>query len=115
MSRLSRINDEIMREAAQIVRAELKDPRIGSLTSVTRAEATNDLQQCKIYVSVLGDEGQKKEVMEGLKNAAGFVRKLLAERINLRNTPEVKFVLDESLEHGMRMDELIRKVREGDS
>lgn len=105
-----RINDEVKKEAAEIIRAELKDPRIGSLTSVLKADVTNDLKYCKIFVSVLGDENQKEEVMEGLKNAAGYVRKLLASRINLRNTPEIKFVLDDSLEYSIRMSKLIDEV-----
>ncbi|MCL2699430.1 MAG: 30S ribosome-binding factor RbfA [Defluviitaleaceae bacterium] len=113
-NRMIRINDEIKRETAGIIRSELKDPRIREIAhvgvSVVRASATNDLKYCKIYVSVLGDADLKKEVMEGLTNAQGFIRRQLAERINLRNTPEITFVLDESLEHGMRMEKLIDSV-----
>lgn len=106
-SRMVKINDEILKEVANIVRAELKDPRLGAMTSVVKVETTNDLKYCKIYVSVLGDEHEKKNTMIGLANAQGFIRRQVALRVNLRNTPELKFILDESLEHGMRMEKLI--------
>lgn len=109
-NRMIRINDEIMRETAGIIRFEIKDPRIRTITSVVKVNTTNDLKYCKIYVSVLGDAGLKNEVMEGLANAQGFIRRRLAEKINLRYTPEVTFVLDESLEYGMRMERLIDSV-----
>lgn len=111
-TRMIRINEEITREAANIVRQELKDPRLGAMTmvSVLKADTTNDLKYCKIYVSVLGDDRQKKEAMEGLKNATGFIRRLLAERINLRNTPEIKWILDDSVEYGFRITKLIDEV-----
>lgn len=80
-NRLSRINDEIMKELSQIIRAELKDPRIGVMTSVIRVETTQDLKYCKVYVSVLGDEKDKENVMKGLQNAGGFIRRLIAQRI----------------------------------
>lgn len=114
-TRMIRINDEIQREAANIIRSEVKDPRIVSLTSVVKAEATSDLKYCKIYVSVLGDEKEKAEVMKGLKNAAGFIRHLLAERINLRNTPEIIFKLDDSLEYAIKMNKLIDEISKGSS
>jgi ribosome-binding factor A len=109
-TRMIRINDEIQREAANIIRSEVKDPRIGTLTSVIKVETTSDLKYCKIYVSVLGNDEEKQEVMKGLKNASGFIRHLLAERINLRNTPEITFKLDDSLEYAMRMDKLIKEI-----
>ena len=92
-NRLSRINDEIMKELSQIIRAELKDPRIGVMTSVIRVETTQDLKYCK-----------------GLQNAGGFIRRLIAQRINLRYTPELRFKLDESAEYAIHMDELFSKI-----
>ena len=112
-TRMIRINDEIKKELSEIVRSELKDPRIGVMTSVLKVETTNDLKYCKVYISVLGDDEQKKEVMEGLKNASGFIRKQVATRINLRNTPEFKFELDDSLEYSIRISELIDEVIKG--
>ncbi len=109
-NRIIRINDEIMRETAIIIRSELKDPRVGLLTSVTKADTTQDLKYCKIYVSILGNEREKKEAIEGLKNSAGFIRKMLASRINLRNTPELKFILDNSIEYSIKMDNLIKEA-----
>lgn len=109
-NRLSRINDEILKELSQIIRGELKDPRIGAMTSVIRVETTQDLKYCKVFVSVLGDEKEKESVMKGLKNAAGFIRRLIAQRINLRYTPEMIFKLDESAEYAIRMDQLINQI-----
>lgn len=109
-NRLSRINDEIMKELSQIIRGELKDPRIGAMTSVIRAETTQDLKYCKVFVSVLGGAEEKENVMKGLKNAAGFMRRLIAQRINLRYTPELIFKLDESAEYAIRMDQLIDQI-----
>ena len=109
-TRMIRINDEIARVTADVIRSELADPRIGSVVSVIGAEATQDLKYCKIRVSVFGDEERKAECMEGLTRAAGFIRKRVAEVINLRQTPEITFVYDDSIEHGMRMRKLIEDV-----
>lgn len=111
-NRMIRINDEIKREVSEIIRSELKDPRVGVITSVIKVETTNDLKYCKIYVSILGDDEQKKETMEGLKNASGFIRKQIAVRINLRNTPELKFVLDNSLEYSFKISKIINEINE---
>ena len=108
--RMIRINDEIRKEVSEILRSELKDPRIGTITSVLKVETTNDLKYCKVYVSILGDEDKKKETIEVLKNASGYIRKLIAERINLRCTPEFKFILDDSLEYGIKISKLIDEI-----
>ena len=97
-NRMTRVNDEITKELANIIRGELKDPRIGVMTSVLRVETTQDLKYCKIFISVLGNDEGKKKVMKGLKSASAYIRHLLAERINLRITPEVMFRLDDSVE-----------------
>ncbi len=109
-NRISRINDEIMKELSQIIRSEVKDPHIGSMTTVIRVDTTTDLKYCKVFVSVLGKEEEKQSVMKGLKNASGFMRHLLAERINLRFTPELQFKLDESTEYAIHMNQLIEQV-----
>jgi ribosome-binding factor A len=109
-TRMLRINDEITRVTADIIRFEMSDPRIGSVVSVMRSETTRDLKHCKLFVSVLGDENEQKEVMTALKKAAGFIRKRIAEIINLRNTPELNFVLDDSIEYGLKMAKLIEEV-----
>ena len=112
-TRMIRINDEIARVAADLIRSELSDPRIGAVVSVIRAEATQDLKYCKIWVSIFGEDEQKKDTMEGLNRAAGFIRKRVAEIVNLRQTPEIKFIYDDSIEHGMRMRRLIDEVNNG--
>ena len=109
-NRISRINDEILKEVSQIIRAEVKDPRIGAMTTVIRVDTTQDLKDCKIFISVLGNDDDKKSVMQGLKNANGFIRRLIAQRINLRFTPELIFKLDESTEYAVRMNQLIDEI-----
>ena len=107
-TRMIRINDEIARVTASVIRSELTDPRIGTVVSVLRAETTTDLKHCKIYVSVLGEDYQTP--MDALNGASRFIRKRLADIINLRQTPEIKFIFDDSIEHGMRMRQLIESV-----
>lgn len=109
----TRINGEVQRELSNIIR-ELKDPRVGIMTSVTAVEVTPDLKYCKAYISVLGDDETKAETLAGLKSAAGFIRRKLARTVNLRNTPEIKFIMDESIEYGMRMSKLIDDVRKNE-
>lgn len=106
----TRINMEVQRELSQIIRSEIKDPRIHPLTSVVAVEITPDLKYCKAYISVLGDEEAGKATIEGLRSAASFVRRELAHRVNLRNTPEIKFILDQSIEYGVNMSKLIDEV-----
>ena len=106
----TRINMEVQRELSQIIRSEIKDPRIHPLTSVVAVEVTPDLKYCKAYISVLGDEEAGKATIEGLRSAASFVRRELAHRVNLRNTPAIKFILDQSIEYGVNMSKLIDEV-----
>lgn len=113
-TRMIRINDEIKKELSEIIRSELKDPRIATMTSVLKVDTTNDLKYCKVYISVLGDEKQKEDVMIGLKNASGFIRKQVATRINLRSTPQFKFEIDDSLEYSIRISKLIDEVNKGE-
>lgn len=112
-TRLIRINDEIARVAAEVIRSELSDPRIGTIVSVLKAETTNDLKHSKLFVSILGDKEQQEKTMEGLDKANRFIRKRIADIINLRQTPEIKFVFDDSIEHGMRMQQLIAEANKG--
>ena len=101
---------EVQRELSQIIRSEIKDPRIHPLTSVVAVEVTPDLKYCKAYISVLGSDEAAKAVVEGLRSAVGYIRKELARRVNLRNTPEIKFILDQSIEYGVNMSRLIDEV-----
>ncbi|MGN0354808.1 MAG: 30S ribosome-binding factor RbfA [Muricoprocola sp.] len=103
----TRINSEVQRELSNIIRSEIKDPRIHPLTSVVTAEVAPDLKTCKAYISVLGDEEAQAKTLEGLNSAAHFIRHQLAKNLNLRNTPEIRFIMDQSIEYGVRMSKLI--------
>ena len=111
----TRINEEVMRELSNIIRGEVKDPRVNPLTSVVAVEVAPDLKTAKAYISVLGDEESQAKTLEGLKSSAGFIRHKLAENVNLRNTPEITFVMDQSIEYGVRMSHLIDEVNKENS
>ena len=106
----TRINGEVQRELSNIIRGEVKDPRINPLTSVVAVEVAPDLKTCKAYISVLGDEESQAKTLAGLKSAEGFIRSKLAKTVNLRNTPEIRFVLDQSIEYGVKMSKMIDEV-----
>ena len=112
----ARINSDVQRVISHIIEFEIKDPRVNSLVSVVKCDVTNDLKECKCYISVLGDEEAGKSTIDGLNSAKGFVRKRLAESLNMRYTPEITFVLDRSIEYGVMMskkiDEILAKDRE---
>ena len=103
----TRINSEVQRELANIIRGEIKDPRIHPLTSVVTAEVAPDLKTCKAYISVLGDQEAQKKTLEGLNSAVGYIRRQLARNLNLRNPPEIRFIMDQSIEYGVHMSRLI--------
>ena len=109
-----KINDEVRRVLAQIISGGIKDPRISPMTSVLAVEVAPDLKTCKAWVSVYGDEDKKKETMEGLKSASGFIRGELARRVNLRNTPQLQFILDDSIAYGVEMSRRIDDVLAAD-
>ena len=106
----TRINGEVQKELSRIISMEVKDPRINPMTSVVSVEVTPDLKFAKAYISVLGDEESKQATKEGLKKASPFIRSQLAKRLNLRNTPELTFVLDQSIEYGVNMSKMIEEV-----
>lgn len=106
----TRINGEVQRELSNIIRGEIKDPRINPLTSVVAVEVAPDLKTCKAYISVLEDEESQAKTLAGLKSAEGFIRSKLAKTVNLRNTPEIRFVLDQSIEYGVKMSKMIDEV-----
>ena len=106
----TKINGEVRRELSNIIRGEIKDPRIGPMTSVVEVEVAPDLKSAKAYISVLGDEKAQQYTLEGLRSAEGYIRRALAKSINLRNTPEIRFVLDQSIEYGVNMSKLIDDV-----
>lgn len=111
----TRINGEVLKELSNIIRSEIKDPRINPMTSVVEVEVAPDLKTCKAYISVLGDEKSQKDTITGLKSAEGYIRRQLARTVNLRNTPEIRFILDQSIEYGINMSKLIDEVTEHDN
>ena len=111
-SRTSRIGEVIMRELAQMIQQEVSDPRVGMVT-VSHVEVTSDLRYAKVYITRLNEtesEEDVKECIAGLTNAAGFLKRGIAKRVEIRTVPELKFYYDKSLEHGFHMDELIAKA-----
>ena len=109
----TRINGEVQRVLAEIIRGELKDPRINPMTTVMAVEVAPDLKSCKAFISVLGDVQSQEDTLKGLNSAMGFIRTQLAKKINLRNTPEIKFIMDQSVEYGINMSKLIDEVNAG--
>ena len=106
----TRINGEVQRELAEIIRGEIEDPRIGMMTSVVAVEVAPDLKTCKAWISVLGDETSQADTLAGLESAEGYIRSLLAKKINLRNTPQIAFILDQSIAYGVNMSKKIDEV-----
>lgn len=106
----TRINAEVQKELANLIRGEIKDPRIAPMTCVTDVQVAPDLKTCKVWISVLGDEFARAETMQGLRSAEGFMRRHLANTLNMRNTPTLTFIADTSTQYGMAMSEKIDEV-----
>ncbi|MBR6381162.1 MAG: 30S ribosome-binding factor RbfA [Lachnospiraceae bacterium] len=106
----SRLNGEVQKVLSEIITQEIKDPRISPWTSVVSVEVAPDLKTCKAYISVLGSEEDSKATAEGLRSAASFIRRELAHTLNLRNTPEITFVMDQSIAYGVDMIHKIDEV-----
>ena len=110
-NRIGRINDEVMRELARLL-PTVKDPRLGGgLLSIVRCEVTNDLRWCKVYLSTLG-QFDMKELKKGLKSCSGYLRRELAHSLSLRYTPELVFVLDDSIQEGAHINQLLHQLPE---
>ncbi|OUP51020.1 30S ribosome-binding factor RbfA [Lachnoclostridium sp. An181] len=106
----TRVNQEVLRELSQIFRDGIKDPRVAPMTSVVAVEVAPDLKTCKAYISVYGDKKAQEDTILGLQSAEGFIRRELAHRLNMRNTPQIRFVLDQSIEYGVEMSKKIDAV-----
>lgn len=111
----TRVNGEVQKELSNIIRNEIKDPRIHEMTSVVSVEVAPDLKTCKAYISVLGDKKAQEDTLAGLKSAEGYIRRQLAAAVNLRNTPQIRFVMDQSIEYGVAMSKLIDDVNRKDA
>ncbi len=112
--RPERVAELMKREVAGILAHELRDPRLGTLVSVTDVEVTQDLSFARIYVSILESGADRQRTLEALGRAAGYVRRLLAPRLGLREVPELRFVLDSSIERGARVEEILKKLERGE-
>ena len=110
----TRINGEVQKELSKIIQNEIKDPRIALMTSVVAVEVAPDLKTCKAWISVLGDEKAAADTLAGLKSAEGYIRRQLARSVNLRNTPEIRFILDQSIAYGVTMSKMIDDVVKAD-
>ena len=111
----TRINGEVQKELSSIIRGEIKDPRIHPMTSVMAVEVAPDLKTCKAYISVLGKQEAKEATIRGLNSAEGYIRRQLARYLNLRITPEIRFILDEASEYCVNMSKLIDDVAKRDA
>ena len=108
-----RINEEVKREISIIIRDEIKDPRMTAMVSITSVKVSKDLRYAKVFVSIFGkNEEEKNEKFAALKSASGYVRREVGQRMNLRNTPQIIFELDDSISYSMRIEELIDKVKD---
>ena len=107
--RLGRIDEEYKKELSQIIGYELKNPNVTGLISVTKVKVTSDLKFAKVYVSILNSKNIK-DTLAGLKKSAGYIRSELAKRVNLRNTPELIFELDDSIEYGAKIDSILKEI-----
>jgi ribosome-binding factor A len=108
--RVSRIGEQMKKELSQIIQREIKDPRIGFVT-VTGVEVTGDLQQAKVFISVMGNEEQRENSIAALQKAKGFIRSEVGRRIQLRHTPDLIFKIDESIEYGSKIESLLKDIK----
>ena len=108
-NRMDKVNEEFRRELSKIIDQDLKNPNITGLISVTKVKTSSDLKNARVYISILGSKS-KKNTLEGLKNASGFIRTELAKRVNLRYTPELVFELDETIEYGAKIDSILKEI-----
>ena len=106
----TRINTEVQRELSNILRNGIKDPRVAPMTSIVAVEVAPDLKTCKAYVSVFGDKKAQDDTIQGLQSAEGFIRRKLARTLNMRNTPEIRFIMDQSIEYGVNMTAKINEL-----
>ena len=106
----TRINSEVLKELSRIISREITDPRISPMTTVVAVEVAPDLKTCKAYISVLGSKEEQEDTLDGLRSAQGYIRRELAHSINLRNTPDIRFIPDQSIEYGVSMSEKIDRI-----
>ena len=113
-NRMIRINDEIRNELSALLRSEINDPRLTAMASCVRVETTTDLKHCKAYISIMGSEEEKQKGMDAIESAKGHIRSQIARAINLRSTPEFKFILDDSLDYSFKISKLLDEADKGE-
>ncbi len=106
----TRINAEVQKELSRIISREIKDPRISPMTTVVDVAVAPDIKTCKAYISVYGDEEARENTLAGLQSAHGYIKRELARSINLRNTPDIRFIMDQSIEYGVNMAKKIDEI-----
>jgi ribosome-binding factor A len=114
-NRVRRVAEQIKKDVSQIIGAQIKDPRIAGITSVTEVQLTRDLRYASVYVSIYGSDVEKEETLQTLMRASGFIRSEVGRRIRLRYTPEINFFLDNSIEYGARIDSVIKSLKKEES
>ena len=107
--RMNKVNEELKREISKVIDQEIKDPHFTGLTSVTSVDCSPDFKYAKVYVSMIGSKSNKDNLAI-LKKSSGYIRSMIAKRINLRNTPELVFMFDESIEYGAKIDQILKDI-----
>ena len=108
--RVRKINEEIRRILSDIIRNDIKDPRVGGMVSIVRVDASKDLRHAKVYISVMGEENDGERTIEGLTKAAGFIRRELGQKMSAYYVPELTFVLDDSIEYSIDISQKINEL-----
>lgn len=110
IDRTIKVGEEMKKEISNIIQNELKDPRIKGIISVTKVDVTKDMRYAKVYISIYNQDDSKQEVLEGIKSSAGFIRKEVGKRIKVHYTPELIFELDNSIEYGMKINDILNNL-----
>lgn len=113
-NRIERINAEIKKQLARIISEELHDPRVKGLISIVKVDTDSDLDTCKVYVSVMGADGQESEVIKALNNAEGFIKSILKKKIDIRALPELRFYLDDSISYGIKISKILNDIKKSE-
>ena len=108
-NRMDRVNEELKKEISLVIDQSLKNPNITGIISVTKVKTSPDLKFARVYISIINSKS-KKNTLEGIKNAAGYIRSEIAKRVNLRYTPELNFVIDDSMEYGDKIENILKQI-----
>lgn len=112
-NRIERINSEIKKQLAAIISEEIHDPRVKGMISIVKVDTDKDLDVCKVYLSVLGADGEEEEVVKAINNAEGFIKSILKEKVQLRALPKLRFILDDSISYGIKISQILNEIKKG--